>query len=350
MEPEGPYVVNLLLDGIVPGDRVTETTLARFRKFLGEAKVEVAPILLSPGEGLRQGEIDIRLTNAFDAPVRVSGQLEGLPLRGLTQQPVDLKLSAASGKTDQLSIAVEFAESIPVADLGSTLFRGRVETEGTDALKADFAIPVVIDRRYLCPQVKGPIVLDGNSEDWRALAHALPDAPLVVGPEGGWQGPGDADVDLDFSKDDKKIYFFARVKDDKLVPGDQIVLMLDARPIAARSREPDFGIGFYRVAFPAVAFRGPLTMVSGADERVQVEAVVAREDGGYTVEAAIPAKILTDTQGEKWHSFQAAVLLEDVDEAGQSPSGLIWRGTRAVRKNNRGYGHFMAPPGEAAGQ
>ncbi len=347
MEPEGPYIVNLLLDGIVPGDKVTEETLAHFRKFLREAKVEVAPILLSPDEGLRQGQIDIRLTNAFDRPVRVSGRIEGLPLRGLHQQPVDLKLAADAGENDQLSVAVQFDESIPMADLGSTLFRARVETEGTDPLRADLTIPVVIDRRYLCPTVKGPVVLDGSSEDWRTLAHSLPDAPLVMGPEGSWQGAGDADVAFDFSRDQKTVYFFARVADDKVMPGDQIALFFDARPIAARSREPDFGIGFYRMTFPAAAFQGTRTMVSGAGEKTECQVVVARQDQGYTIEAAIPAEILTGRQGENWHSFQATVLLADVDEEGQSPSELIWRGTRAVRKNNRGYGHFVAPRSDA---
>ena len=350
MEPEGPYVVNLLLDGIVPGDKVTEATLAHFRKFLRDAKVEVAPILLSPEEGLKRGQIDIRLINAFDRPVRVTGRIEGLPLRGLRQQPVDLKLGAGKGETDQLSIGIEFDESIPVADLGSTLFRARVETEGEDSLKADLTIPVVIDRRYECSEVKGPVVLDGSAEDWRKLKHSLPDAPLVVGPEGTWQGKGDANVAFDFSKDQEKIYFFAQVSDDKVLPGDQITLLFDTRPIAERSREPGFGIGFYRIAFPAVAFEGSRTMVSGAGEKTECEVVVARQDQGYTIEASIPAEMLSDRQGKTWHSFQATVLLEDIDEEGQSPSKLIWRGTREVRRNNRGYGHFVAPAVGASGQ
>ena len=344
MEPEGPYVVNLLLDGIVPGDRVSETKLAQFRNFLRDAKVEVAPILLRPDEGLKQGQIDIRLINGFDRPVRVTGRIEGLPLRGLSQQPIDLTLSAAQGKTDQLSIGIAFNESIPVADLGSTFFRGRVETDGDDPLKADVAIPVVIDRRYACPDAQGDVVLDGRAEDWRKLNHSLPDAPLIVGPEGSWQGRGDADVAFDFSKDEKNLYFFAQVADDEIVPGDQIVLFLDARPIADRSREPGFGIGFYRVSFPATAFEGRRTLVSGADEKTECNVVVSRQDRGYSIEASIPAEILTDRQGKGWHSFQASVLLEDVDEQGQSPSRLIWRGTREVHRSNSGYGHFLAPP------
>ena len=155
---------------------------------------------------------------------------------------------------------------------------------------------------------------------------------------------------FDFSRDQKKIYFFARVADDKVMPGDQIVLFFDTRPIAARSREPDFGIGFYRMTFPAAAFQGTRTMVSGAGEKAECQVVVARQDQGYTIEAAIPSEILTGRQGENWHSFQATVLLADVDEEGQSPSELIWRGTREVRKNNRGYGHFVAPQSDAVGR
>ena len=230
-----------------------------------------------------------------------------------------------------------------MADLGSTIFRARVETEGDDPLQADVAIPVVIDRRYACPNAQGPISLDGNAEDWRKLKHSLPDAPLIVGPEGAWQGRGDADVAFDFSKDENKIYFFAQVSDDEVVPGDQIALFLDTRPIADRSREPGFGIGFYRVTFPAVAFKGSRTLVSGANEKTDCEVVVVRQDQGYSIEAAIPAEILTDRQGIAWHSFQASVLLEDVDEQGQAPSRLIWRGTREVHRNNSGYGHFLAP-------
>jgi hypothetical protein len=78
--------------------------------------------------------------------------------------------------------------------------------------------------------------------------------------------------------------------------------------------------------------------------------VVARQDQGYTIEASIPAEMLSDRQGKTWHSFQATVLLEDIDEEGQSPSKLIWRGTREVRRNNRGYGHFVAPAVDASGQ
>jgi predicted phosphodiesterase len=349
MEREGPYVANLLLDGIVPGDKVTEETLKRFRQFLKEAKVEIAPILLDREKGLRSGRIDIRLINEFDRPVEVSGQIEGLPLRGLTLDPVTLQLKAAPGETETLSVSVAFTESVPIADLGSTLFRGRVKVEGADPLAADLAIPVVIDRRYDCPPAGEAIVLDGDARDWQTLAHVLPDAPLVIGPEGGWQGRGDADVAFAFSQDDKNINFFARVSDEKILDGDRLVLFFDARPISARSREPEFVPGFYRLSFPAVEFKGELTMQSAAAEKASCRAVVARQDEGYTIEAAIPLEILTSQQGKRWHSFQAAVLVEDLDEPGQQANGLIWRGTRRVRKNNLGYGHFVNEAGEGVG-
>lgn len=343
MEKEGPYVANLLLDGIVPGDAVTEEKLARFRKFLSQAKLEVAPILLDQGKGLRSGRIDIRLINQFDAPVRVRGRIEGLPLRGLSVDPVSLDLEAAAGATDTLSVAVQFSKPVPVADLGSTVFRARVESEGPAPLRADQVIPVVIDRRFDCPQAEGPLVLDGNARDWRVLSHAMPDAPLIVGPAETWQGKGDAHVAFDFSQDKKFIYFFARVEDEKIVDGDQLTLFFDARPISDRARETEFVPGFFRINFPAVEFRGKLTMKSAAGVKASCEAVVARQDEGYTIEAAIPLEVLTERQGAPWHSFQAALLLKDRDDPGDAPAGILWRGTRRVRDSNLGYGHFVNP-------
>ena len=344
MEKEGPYVANLLLDGIVPGDRVTEETLARFRTFLAKAKLEVAPILLGQGEGLSEGQIDIRLINEFDAPVRVSGRIEGLPLRGLTVDPVSLDLEAAPQASESLSVKVQFSQPVPIADLGNTLFRAHVESLEKPPLVADIVIPVVIDRRFDCPHTTGEVVLDGNARDWKELAHQTEKAPLVVGPAHAWQGKGDAHVAFDFSQDKKSLNFFARVSDDKILEGDQLVLFLDTRPISARSRQTEFVPGFYRVGFPAVEFRGPLTMQSAAGVKATCEAVVARQNEGYTIEAAIPLSILTDQQGKDWHSFQAALLLEDTDEPGDPVAGILWRGTRRIRNNNLGYGHFVNQP------
>jgi hypothetical protein len=115
MEKDGPHVANLLLDGIQPGDVVSEQSIGRFREFLAKTQLEVAPILVDDEAGFSQGRIDLRLTNRFDTPVEVSATIAGLPLRGLTIEPETLKLSAAPGKTEELAVTVKFADKIAFA-------------------------------------------------------------------------------------------------------------------------------------------------------------------------------------------------------------------------------------------
>ncbi|MEX2185731.1 MAG: metallophosphoesterase, partial [Pirellulales bacterium] len=128
MEKDGPHVANLLLDGIQPGDVVTEKSIGRFREFLAKTQLEVAPILVDDESGFSQGRIDLRLTNRFDTPVDVSATIAGLPLRGLTIEPETLKLSAAPGKTETLAVTVKFADKIEFAHLAQTLMTASIRT------------------------------------------------------------------------------------------------------------------------------------------------------------------------------------------------------------------------------
>jgi len=83
MEKDGPQVVNLKLDGILPPDVVTEEESNRFRSFISRTVVEIAPILVEDAEGFMEGDLHVRFSSAFDEPVELTGSFDGLPLRGL---------------------------------------------------------------------------------------------------------------------------------------------------------------------------------------------------------------------------------------------------------------------------
>lgn len=351
MEEDGPRVVNLLLDGIVPGDEVTETWHATYRNFLQKAKIEVAPILLDDKESLSEGRIDIRLTNAFDRPVRIDGRIEGLPLRGLTVDPVALTLEAAPGKTETLSVQVRFNEAIPFADLEQTIFRVNLESmlkTGTDAeakekpFRAEQAVPVVIDRRFHCPRPEAEIAVDGKLDDWKTLSHKTPQPPVLLGAAEQYQGPGDCSFKFDVARDDRFIYLTAEVTDDQVIEdGDELLLVLDARPIATRSRTTTLGPGSHAVRFKAGDHEGELEIYAYKERTSKCRAAVRKTDSGYTVEAALPVELLASQQGDDWHSFQCTLAAFDVDDPQEEAVGVAWRGTHALQKSNKNFGHFV---------
>lgn len=349
MEPEGPTVVNLLLDGIVPADTVTEKGIARFRDFLAKTRLEVAPILVDDEDGISAGRIDLRLKNTFDAPVEITAEIDGLPLRGISVEPGPvLKLTAAPGETTELSVDVRFAEKIAFSQFAQTLITAKIRTlDEKNPLTAERTFPVVIDRKYLCPAVSEHIAIDGEPKEWSELPLALGDKPLVVGAASQWQGAQDSSIRFAASHDDQFVYFAAEVTDDRVTKDDKLDLRFDARWIGDRRETASAKSGMYLLSIPAPEGdkTGPREVAKvplvGSPKIGPANVATARTATGWTVEAAIPLKMLTENQSDKWHSFQMTPIVVDVDDAGEKPVQLIWRGTAEADKRNTNFGQFV---------
>lgn len=128
MEHDGPQVVNLMLDGILPPDVVTEEESVRFRDFLARTVVEVAPIFLEDSAGFAEGDLHVRITNGCETPVSLEGEFDGLPLRGLTVDPERPTLEAAGGGAATASVRLRFGETIAFSRLAAATFRARLRT------------------------------------------------------------------------------------------------------------------------------------------------------------------------------------------------------------------------------
>lgn len=347
MEPEGPTVVNLLLDGIVPANTVTEKGIARFREFLAKARLEVAPILVDSDAGISSGRIDLRLKNTFDTPVQVAAEIDGLPLRGLTveQGPV-LKLTAAPGETKMLAVEVQFNETVAFEHFAQTLLTAKVRSadvkDGEPPLTAELTLPVVIDRKYSCPIPQAAIAIDGDPNEWPALSLASGDSPLVVGESKSWQGAGDAAVRFGTAHDDKYIYVAAEVTDDRILAGDKLELRLDGRSISDRRAAPVSKSSRYLLSIPAPEQEGVVAKIAVQGSPVVGTANVAtrRTKTGWTVEAALPISVVK-SQGKDWHSFQMTPVIVDVDDSDDSPANIIWRGTASYSTANTNFGQFV---------
>ncbi|WP_197526542.1 metallophosphoesterase [Botrimarina colliarenosi] len=352
MEADGPQVVNLRLDGILPAGIVTESSAARFSDFLRKVRVEVAPILVDDHNAFSEGGLSVRLSNEFGELVEMSGRVDGLPLRGLTVEPDGLKLSVGPVGEAEQHVRIRFEEPIQFETLRRATFTATLRTkpeDGSAPLSAERVIPVVIDRRHVCPLLAESAEIDGVIEPWPELSYATPDDPVLMGAVQDWTGPADASFKVAAGHDGASLVLMARVTDEQIVPGkDRLQWILDARPAAQRRDEPTLQWGALRVAVGAPDESGDakVTAFRGRGRRREaiegVEGAARRTETGYDVELSIPAKELARFQGgQRWETFQLAAVQTDADDSTREPTEVVWRGTSDVRFRNSNFAQFV---------
>lgn len=348
MEPDGPHLANLRLDGILRPDVVTESGIERFRKFLDGTIVEVAPILLDNDRGFGEGEVHVRLRNQFDEPVTLTGSIDGLPLRGLTVDPAEIALAAEPGQTAEQSIRVRFEKLIEFPSLAQTTLTAKIATTGAAPLRAERLAPVVIDQRFLCPQVAKIPDVDGRIGKLPGLMIRFPDRPSVFGNAAAWTGPGDSTAEFSTACDEDHLYVAIHVTDENVLAGDdQVELLIDPRPVDVRRSDRQLLEGtFSLMAAAPVGAGAPVEVVlrdmeNGVKDANGITAAGTRTVSGYDLELAVPLKLVKKAQGDDWHSVQMTVMVHDADEKGQPPTLVPWRGGKNVHENNVGFGYIV---------
>ena len=343
MENDGPYVTHLLLDGILPPDAVTETGIARFHDFLEKTRIEVAPILIDREDGFSSGRIDIRMTNGFTTRVDVSGKIDGLPLRSLTVDPESLHLSAEPGQTVELALNIRFGEKISFNHLAETLLHLKMKSADADMpLEADRTIPVVIDQSYPCPLAPANVLIDGNLDEWSELTLKTGAKPLVLGPTSDWQGPSDASIEFTLAHDARFVYCAGNVTDDTVIVDDSLELRFDPRPLETRKTNPKLGKGTYKFQLGSLQSGAtPELKVTGTPAISGSVFATRRNDKGYSFEIAIPIESLTKGQTANWKGFQFTPVINDVDQAGEKPCRIIWRGSSDIDSRNTNFGQIV---------
>lgn len=351
MEADGPHVANLRLDGILPPDVVTEEGIQRFNSFLRMVRLEVAPILLEDSDGFTEGTLSIRLTNEFDEPVEISGRIDGLPLRGLTVEPDGLKLAAGPDGEATQTVRVRFEEPMAFDALRRATFTAMVRSEpgdGAAPLSAERTVPVIIDQRYVCTLVAEVGEIDGVVEDSPNATYSTPDEPLLLTDSQDWTGPTDGSFAVSARHDGDRLLLTARVTDERVIAGkDRLVFQLDARPESQRQADPRQRGGTYRLSVSAPNEEGEAQVRAAAtrnrNREIQgAEGASRLDEGGYTVEIAIPEQVLARHQGgQRWEDFQLSAIQIDVDEPSRPATEIVWRGTADVRQRNANFARFV---------
>jgi lysophospholipase L1-like esterase len=345
MEKDGPQVVNLKLDGILPPDVVTEEESQRFRAFLSQTVVEVAPILVDDANGFLEGDVHVRMSNSFSEPVEFAGDFNGLPLRGLSVDPERVRVAVEPGSEMTQSVRVRFGETIDFARLSGAVLRATLRTPGAEGLSAERLIPVIIDRRHVCGPLAGKVNLAAPSFPAAKVGgdtYATDANALVLGEASSWNGPEDGSFVFTTGHTSESFVIDVRVRDERIEDGDAIEFFIDPRPANERRGDTRFGRRTVRVlATPpdaqgicgvdAVFTRRPLENCSAQGVRVE---------GGYTLRIALPLEPFR--RGETpVDDFLLAGMLHDVDDPSGPAAEILWRGSRSIRDRNSGYGTFV---------
>ncbi len=344
MEQDGPHVVNIRLDGILPPDVVTEASAERFRSFLTDVRLEVAPILIDRGSGFTEGEISIRLTNQFDTAVAATAEIDGLPIRGLTVEPNIIKLTAAPSGTATQTVKVRFAEEIDFPSLSQTVLTAKVATiEGEKILRAERTVPVVIDAKFDCPTLAALPAIDGILDADEAATYGGKDF-VTAGAVENYNGLGDLNYTLRTGTTGKMLYVAIRVTDDRAIDGDAVELLIDPRSPDQRRLEPAINWDGISVKAEAPGENDEVRLVAKRLRRGRpyegVKAAGKRTDQGYDIELAIPTTGFNELQRGDWQSVQIGTVVIDVDEPNEKAAELWWRGAPGRRNTNTGHAYF----------
>jgi hypothetical protein len=341
MEHDGPQVVNLTLDGILPPDVVTEEESVRFRDFLARTVVEVAPIFLEDAAGFAEGDLHVRLTNGIGTPVALEGEFDGLPLCGLTVDPERLTLQASAGGEATASVRLRFGEAIAFSRLAGATFRARLRTPGPDGLFAERLVPVVIDQRHACPRVAARPDLGGP--DWLRGAYGTDGAALVLGDAASWTGPNDGGFSFVTGHDAQRFVIDAHVTDERIEAGDAVEFFLDTRPDDKRRADPRMLRGTLRVKAAAPDTAGRSTVEAFVNRRPLdgCSASGRRVPGGYDLRIELPLRPFGRNAASPVPDFLLAGALHDVDEPRGPEATILWRGSPAIRERNTGYATFF---------
>ncbi len=343
MEQDGPRVANLLLDGIQPANVVTEASIARFRHFLKAVRLEIEPILISD-DAIQSGEIRIRLSNDFDQPVSVHGTIAGLPLVGLSMESQSLELSAQAGEAIAQTIRFEMKQPVQLDRFRATSMTATIASQGADPLRAEWTLPVVIDKPYaLRRQV---VDIDGVLQEWTQPWWSTPESPALSGAIQNWTTTTDCALELSACYAPDTLNFAVRVTDDQVLAGDSVTLVIDQRPALQRltSTQLDSKTLMVTVAAPLSSEISACTVTRKRWRAFTKASALGRKtDQGYEFELSVPLTSIVDAQGAEWPSIQLGARVSDVDSPEEDPVEVLWRANPEVR-DGRPLAHLLRQP------
>lgn len=218
MKPDGPIVVNLKLDGIIPGDVVTEATHPRLDALREGTWFRTAPVVhIAPT--FQRLTLPFQFLNPTDHPLHVSGQLA--PVAGVRFEPAQINHVVPPQQTDAVPVEI-IAEgpSASIHDLNEAaaalVLTGSYEVNG-QKLSLPTHQRLRLDWRHTAPRAEKPIQLEGNLGEWPEETFALVKQPMSIQESWDWSGPADGRFRFAVQQRDGKIYVAIETFDDRVI-------------------------------------------------------------------------------------------------------------------------------------
>lgn len=272
-----------------------------------------------------------------DPPYRMRNQRWGAAHFSAPEAEVRLELSRASGGK---LVLLEDLRLVPVGEDQLTPRQRELRVSAAPSADGEevgglleFSLTRQRDLKWttFVPRMDGEVTVDGSLADWDGFTGEVIAIDGSFVPERGWATPppaGDEDLSAEvmLAWDSRHLYVAARVRDDDLKspPKDRWgspygldSLVVHVRPspwltgggrgVGPVGAHLSFGLSYYP---PALSPR-PL----GGDARY----VARRQEGGYTLEAALPFSGLGWRPGRAGDRFPLGLILVDRDPG--KPSG-----------------------------
>lgn len=344
MDANGPRVANVLLDGILPDDVVTELSAISNMPTAPES-FTFEPLWVG-AKGFLADTSTVSVENPSDRPVDVALRFDGHPRMLISASERTFTVPAGGTKTFDLRLqalapipADELEPVVGEATLSATDATGRVRQNTGPLLFA-------VQPRRPIPTVKG-ITVDGDLADWPALPYTV-DVPAQIQMDtSAWRGPQDASFRFGVARDDAYLYVAIDVQDDEFLlkeggfpwEQDAVELRLSARPEPERSQSR--GKGEFQDILLLAITPGQTEQDVFARERLPegFRAVSRRTATGHTTEVAIPHAYLDAHQGQKWEAIRLNIALDDSDTDGLAQ--IWWQPDWRTRQTATGSGTFQ---------
>nr|ADY58541.1 metallophosphoesterase [Rubinisphaera brasiliensis DSM 5305] len=324
MEPDGPRVVNLTLDGILPGDVVTEELGTQFANFLKNTDLQVAPLIVDDTH-VRVGRLQFRTRNEHSTPVTFEVDVHGLPLSGIVFDEADLKWTAEPGQSQELDVEFRLSEAVEISRLKQVFVTATATSHEEVPLQSETKMPLFIGDALKIARASRKI--DGDLNDWE---------------EWPWDIAVSEREPIQFNAvyDDTNVYFGIDVIDRQLTDMDQLEIVLDARDLEERLTNPTLSLGSTVITISAPDADGRVKIESTGGAVITAQASRRTEDG-FQVEWSMPVSPIYQLQGRNWQGFQAGLRYQDDDSKPKNPVMRNWHAGPGFKQDNRDLIHIF---------